>query len=135
MKALKILGALLFLVFTALLFQSADTASGDKYRYGFRESVTLTCADTVEIEPNNLTLTYATMAADTNVVFNANADNSIVGDRVVLQITADTVSTRQFTFNSNITALADSVESGKTKLFEFIYNGTAFYQVSELQVD
>lgn len=129
--------SLLALVFGALIFLTeafAPPSTGDKYHYGSRSAVTLISADTVTIAPNNLTLTYATLSADTNIVFDVNVDNSIVGDRIVLEVTAD-ATTRQMTFNSNVTALADSVEATKTKLFEFVYNGTNYKEVAEMAVD
>ena len=88
----------------------------------------------VTIEPNNLTFTYATLAIDTNVTVVADVDNSIVGDRILLHVTAD-ASNRLIDWSTNITAINDSVVATKTKLFEFVYNGTGFYQVAESGVD
>lgn len=119
-----------------LVLLMATTPPPDKYQYGKRSSVTLTAEDDtmVTIEPNNLTFTYATLAIDTNVTVVADVDNSIVGDRILLHVTAD-ASNRLIDWSTNITAINDSVVATKTKLFEFVYNGTGFYQVAESGVD
>jgi hypothetical protein len=121
-------------VIAVLLLAIAATPPPDKYEYGTRGEVTLTSADTVTVEPNNLTLTYATIALDTNVVINVDVDNSIVGDRIVFHATADATA-RTLTFGSNITGTDEEVAATKTELMEFIYNGTGFYQVAEAAVD
>lgn len=126
MRNFKFLSAIgLVLVLTALF---AFTSPPDEYRYGTRASVTLTCADTVDVLPNNLTLTYAQMDMDTNVVVNVDADNSIIGDRIVFEFTADNTD-RTVAWNDNITASSGTVTADTIKLFEFIYNGTAFLQI------
>ena len=119
-----------------LVLLMATTPPPDKYQYGKRSAVTLTVEDDtlVTIEPNNLTFTYATLAIDTNVTVVADVDNSIVGDRILLHVTAD-ASNRLISWSTNITAINDSVVATKTKLFEFVYNGTGFYQVAESGVD
>lgn len=123
-------------VLMAFLFitQAFTQSPPDKYQYGNRSSVTLTSADTIDISPNNLTFTYATLSIDTNVVVNVDVDESIIGDRIVLEVTADATN-RHLTFNNNITAVADSVVATKTKLFEFVYNGTGYKEVAEMAVD
>lgn len=127
--------AFTLIALTAILLIAA-TSPPDKYQYGKRSAVTLTIEDDtlVTVVPNNLTFTYATLAVDSNVTVVANVDNSIVGDRFILHVTADE-SNRLITWGTNISAVNDSVVATKTKLFEFVYNGTGFYQIAESGVD
>jgi len=126
---------LMILLVGAMLFLAA-TPPPDKYQYGKRSTATLTATDDtlVSIAPNNLTFLYATLAADTNMTVVADVDNSVVGDRIVLQVTAD-ASNRQLDFSTNLVAVDDSVVANKIKLFEFVFNGTYFYQVAENQAN
>ncbi|PTN08046.1 hypothetical protein C8N47_11186 [Mangrovibacterium marinum] len=110
------------------------TAPPDKYKYGNRSAVTLTSADTVAVSPNNLTLTYATVAMDADIVFNVDVSNSPPGDRIILDLTADGTD-RTATFGTNITGLAETISANKNELLEFIYNGTVFKEVAEMAVD
>lgn len=132
MKYLKVLFLTLFVGLLAM----AATAPRDKFAYGKRQAVTLSIESDslVVVSPNNLTLTYATLAADTSFTVDVNVKNSIVGDRLILHVTADATN-RAITWGENITAVNDSVLAGKTKLFEFIYNGSGFFQIAEMQVD
>ena len=120
--------------FVSLIAMQSFTSPPDKYQYGNRSAVTLTSADTVAVSPNNLTLTYATVAMDTNIVFNVDVTNSIVGDRIVFDLTADGTD-RTATFGTNITGLAETISANKNELLEFIYNGTVFKEVAEMAVD
>ena len=133
MKNLKLMSAIA-LLFTVAILVSFTPSNGDKYPFGNRMATTLVSADTVDVSPKNLTLTYAMMDMDTNAVINVNTVNSIVGDRIVFEFTADST-TRQVVWNSNITALSDSVVATKTKLFEFVCNGTSFLQIGEQQIN
>lgn len=133
MKKFKILTVIAIVMAIAALVAFTPSSS-DSYSFGYRSTETLVCADTVEVSPDNLTLTYASMAMDTNVVVNVGIDHSLPGDMIVFEFTAD-ASNRQIGWNSNITAVNDSVVATKTKLFQFIYNGTSFVQLSEQQIN
>ena len=133
MKNLKLFFAVSLVLFLSALVAFTPPA-GDKYPYGKRKAVTLTCADTVDVAPGNLTLTWATIALDTSAVFNVDVGNSIIGDMLVIEARADST-TRAVTFGTNITAPADSVVATKTKVFQFLYNGTAFVGVAEMQIN
>ena len=133
MKRIKFLAAVVVLLGAVVLLAFVPTGR-DKYSFGHRTAETLVCADTVDVDPGNLTFTYASMAMDTNVVVNVSIDRSITGDMIVFEFTADST-TRQIDWNSNITALNDSVVALKTKLFQFVYNGSAFVQLSEQQIN
>ncbi len=126
-------GILLGLIMIAF-WAFTPPATGSKYQYGYRKAVTITSDTVITIAPNNLTLTYATLSLDTNTTVGVNVGNSIIGDRIVLQVTAD-ASNRHLTFGTNVAAIADSVVATKTKLFEFIYNGSEFKQVAESATD
>lgn len=135
MKPSKLFSILLVLMASAFMLATAFTPPPvDKYPYGNRQAVALTSADTVEVLPNNLTLTYATMSMDTTVVVNVDVTNSIVGDRIVFDLTAD-ASNRDIVFNTNITGITETITASKNELLEFIYNGTVFKEVAEMAVD
>lgn len=132
-KKVAVTGLLLCLAMIA--FQAfTPPAVGSKYQYGYRKAVTLTSDTVITVAPNNLTLTYATLSLDTNATVGVNVGNSIVGDRIILQVTAD-ASNRHLIFGDNVAAITDSVVATKTKMFEFVYNGTEFKQVAESDTD
>ena len=106
----------------------------NKYGYGFRKAVTLTSDTLITISPQNMTLTFATLAMDTSVVMNAIITRSIIGDQIVLKATADGTN-RMIDFTGNMIAVNDSVVANKTKVFQFIYDGSRFIQLSEIQTD
>ncbi len=133
MKHVKFISVLALFVTVALLV-AFTPATGDKYKFGNRSSVMLNCDPVVAVNPGNLTLTYAVMAMDTNAVINVSTSKSILGDRITFECTALTRN-RRITFNDNITAITDSVLTGKTKVFEFVFNGTDFVQASEIQIN
>lgn len=113
---------------------SSPLPAAEKYAYGFRKAVTLTSSTAITVSPGNYTLTFANLAIDTAAAINATVTNSIVGDRIILKATAD-ASNRTIDFTGNMVAVDDSVVANKTKVFEFIYDGTRFIQLSEMQTD
>lgn len=118
----------------SLPLSSSPLPAADKYAYGFRKAVTLTSSTAITVSPGNYTLTFAALAIDTAAAINATVTNSIVGDRIILKATAD-ASNRTIDFTGNMVAVDDSVLATKTKVFEFIYDGTRFIQLSEIQID
>lgn len=126
--------AAILMALALVAFQAFTPPAGDKYPYGNRSAVTLASADTVTVTPNNLTLTYVTLSLDTNVVVNVDVSNSIVGDRIVLDLTADATD-RTVTFNEHIKGVAETITATKNELIEFIYNGTEFKEVAAMAVD
>ena len=118
------------------LGQSTTVQAQDKYDYGFRTAVDVPITDTVmvEIAPLNISQMLASVALDTSVTVNVNVANSIPNDWLILKLTADETN-RHVTFGDNITAIADSVIATKTKTFAFVFDGTAFIQVGEIQIE
>lgn len=104
----------------------------NKYPYLYRRTVTLTSGVAVVVSPENYTLTYATLPLDTSATITATTTKSVVGDRIILQITAD-ATTRHVDFSTGFTAVDDSILANKIKVFEFVYSGSRFVQVSEIQ--
>lgn len=125
---------IMLLVIATAFIATAFTAPRDKWGFGFRKSVALESATAVSIDPGNLTLTYATLSIDTNTVISATSARSIVGDRIFLEVTADSKN-RRITWGDNLTALNDSVLATKTKVFEFVYTGAVFRQIAEMTYD
>lgn len=119
--------AIVVMCFIALLVMPTTVeASDDKYRYGYKSSVELVSdADTITIEPNNLSCLVATVDADTNLIVSADVDNSIVGDLIFLEVTADDTD-RTVTFGDNLTGTTATVDADGLKMFQLVYTGTAF---------
>lgn len=106
----------------------------NKWPYGYRQLITLTGATTITVTTNNYTLTYATFSVAANTALTATVANSIVGDMIWLEVTADGTN-RVLTFTGNITATAYTVTANKTVLLGFVFNGTKFIGASVLQVN
>jgi hypothetical protein len=107
--------------------QVAEAKDGNDY------VVALTSGATIALAPAN-TLTLYTLSAAHTATFNATVTLCKTGDRVILKAIADGTN-RVFTFNTNMTAVTDSVVATKTKLWEFIFDGTKLIQVGEVQID
>lgn len=109
-------------------------AEAQKYSFGDRTSVSLTSATAIALAPAS-TMTVYTLEADTNVAFTISTSaKSIIGDMVVLKLKALTLN-RTFTFSGNIVVTSDTLTASKTKLFLFIYTGSKYEQLSEVQID
>jgi len=121
-----------FIVLTALLV-STQVEAQKKYAFGSRTGETLTSAVAVSVTPA-ATLTVYTVSADTNITWSVDNSYAVIGDRLVLAISAD-ASNRVMTFGTNITATTDSVLANKTKLFEYIYTGSTYHCLGKLQAD
>lgn len=117
------------LLMIALLMIAVSSQAGDKYSYGKRKAFTLTSADTILVEPNNVTYSVCTLELDTSAVINVDVDNSIIGDKILLIVTSD--GNRELTWGDNITGNDGRLFDEQVKLFEFVYNGVEFKQVAE----
>lgn len=122
------------LAFMAMSFTPPLAPPVDKYPYGFRKAVTLTNAAAITIDARNTTLTYAKVSIAQATTLDANVANSIVGDVIYLEVTADTTN-RVITYTGNITGVAYTVTASKTVLLGFVYNGSKFIAASVLQVN
>jgi len=121
------------LLIAILLITLANIADAQQYQYGYRTSQTLTSAVAIEVSPA-ATLTVYTVAADTNITYSADVSQAVIGDKIVLQVTAD-ASNRIQAFGDNLVAVNDTITANKTVLYEFIYTGTAYYMLGKLQAD
>lgn len=119
---------------TVYAVQSPEPVVGDKYVYGFRKSITLTGSATITVTTDNTTLTYATLSIAQNAAVSATVANSIIGDMLFIQVTADGTN-RVLTFMGNITATAYTVTASKTVLLGFVYNGSKYIGSTVLQVN
>lgn len=106
----------------------------NKYAYGFRHAVALTYSTTITVAPDNYTLTYGTLSVTGAATITATETNSIVGDQIYLQVTADGTN-RALTFTGGITAATYTVTANKTVLLGFVYSGSQWYGTSVLQVN
>lgn len=129
MKKLLVLIGFMFFVF----------AGQAQLRYPFSnaDTETLTSASTIALSEIYDNLTVFTCATDTNITVNASTlDSDLkVGARVVFILTESTANADTITWGTNLTGLYDALPSGKTKIVEFIYNGTTFYKVASTQVN
>ncbi|MDP2723198.1 MAG: hypothetical protein Q8O72_10600 [Bacteroidales bacterium] len=117
-----------------LLMMFVNLAEAQKqYGFDYRTSSTLTSAVAVSVTPV-AALTVYTITADTNITYSAVVTDAVIGDKFVLQITAD-ASARIMAFGTNITAVNDTITATKTRLYEFIYTGTGYYMLGKLQAD
>lgn len=112
----------------------AEVPAVYKYPYGFRRTMTVPYAATISIDPGNYTLTYVSLSLTGAATIDAVEKNSIVGDQLYLQVTADTTN-RALTFTGGITAVTYTVTASKTVLLGFVYSGTQWMATSVLQVN
>jgi hypothetical protein len=121
MKPIK----LFFSILVLLIFIVTPQVKAQK-RYPFGERVTsaLTSATTISVTPN-ATLELYTLAADTNVTFNALTTYSVMADQVVFRIKGNTRQ-RIIIWGTNIDGLNDTIATGKTWTYSFMWDGTAY---------
>lgn len=125
-----------FLILVSFLIV-AFSASAQRYPFGNATSTTLTSAATIAVAEITNDLTVFTCATDTNITVNAaNVDTDLkVGARLIFVFTESSANADTITWGTTLTGTVDALPSGKTRIVEFIYNGTTFYKVAANQVD
>ena len=115
----------------------AFAANAQRYPFGSATETTLTSAATIALSEITNDLTIFTCATDTNITVNAASvdDNLKSGARLVFILTENSANADTITWGTTLTGTTDALPSGKTKIVEFIYNGTTFYKVATNQVD
>ena len=124
-----------FLIIALLVTVCIQESQAQKnYSFGSRTAVTLTSTTAIALTPVT-TLTVYQLEADTNITFTISSSaKSIIGDMLILRIKALT-SNRVMTFSGSIVGTADTITSAKTKTFIFMYTGSKYEQLSEVQID
>ena len=124
---------MLFLVLigfmAAFLFAyTSPDPPADEYPFSYRTSATLTYASGIDVVlKNTLTVASLQMGGSSATINLSTSSLPVIGDRVVFIVTADNTGTKDtLIWGANFTAPQATVDSIKTKTFEFIYNGTAF---------
>lgn len=93
-----------------------------------RQRKTLTYGATISLLVHQ-PYTYATLAATGNATINRSTSSvNSVGDRLVVAIAATNADT--ITWGTGFTALYTAVPNGKTKIAEFVWNGSAFVPIA-----
>ena len=125
----------LFLIISLILV--VFVVQAQKYPFGNATETTLTSAATVALAEITNDLTIYTCATDTNITVNAATvdDNLRAGARLIFVLTESTANADTITWGTTLTGTVDALPSGKTKIVEFIFNGTTFYKVATNQVD
>jgi hypothetical protein len=126
----------------SLIFVIAFTSNAQFIKYPFGNATTITAA-----APDTLNYTFTATNSMTYVVvpntvlvdsLNIGATLSSelkTGAVLIIAATAKTGATRKITWSSSFTAVADTVPTAKTVIFNFFYNGSKYVQLSRLQVD
>lgn len=104
-----------------------------KYATGYRTTIALSSATTISLTPQVTQTTY-TLAADTNVTFSATTTKSVPGDILYFKVKANTRA-RVMVWGSNIDSPNDTVASGKTVTFGFLYVGSSYLKLSRGSTD
>ena len=125
----------LFIVLSFLVV--AFAANAQRYPFGDATETTLTSAATIALGEITNDLTIFTCATDTNITVNAATIDSDLrsGARIIFVLTESSSNADTITWGTTLTGTTDALPSGKTKIVEFIYNGTTFYKVATNQVD
>ena len=125
----------LFIVLSFLVV--AFAANAQRYPFGAATSTTLTSATTIALAEITNDLTIYTLATDTTTTISAASidDNLRSGARLIFVLTESSANADTVNWGTTLTGTYDALPSGKTKIVEFIYNGTTFYKVSTNQVD
>jgi len=121
----------------AIFLVVAFAANAQRYPFGEPTKTTLTSAATIALSEITNDLTIFTLATDTTLTVNAASvdDRLRAGARIVFILTESTANADTVNWGTTLTGTYDALPSGKTKVVEFIYNGTTFYKASTNQVD
>jgi hypothetical protein len=123
---------ILFLIaFTVLL--SATSMAQKNYSFGYRQSSTINSDTTISLTPV-VTQTIYLLVADTNVTFVANPAKAVVGDELIIQAKANTRD-RVLVFGTNLTSVNDTIPSGKTRMYRFVWTGSVYMITGLIQTD
>jgi len=123
--------AAFMLIATLAIVQEAQAQK--QYAYVGRQTATLTSAATVAITPK-ATLTVYTLAAAHAATINATTTYAVPGDVIAFKITASAAE-RIITFGTNLNALPDTIASGKTKMYQLMWTGSAYNLISSAATD
>jgi len=123
----------IFLIIMLVGLMSLASVAQKQYTFGYRVGSTLTSATAIAVTPVN-TLNIYKLDADTGVTFTAVVTKAVVGDRIVLQVKANT-SNRPMAFSTGLVGAVDTIPATKTVMYEFIYTGTYYYNTGKRQVD
>jgi len=125
----------LFILLTLVIF--ACNVQAQRYPFGNATETTLTSDTTIALSEIKNNLIIYTCATDTNITINAATldGNLKTGARAVFVFTESTADADTITWGTNLTGATDAIPSGKTRIVEFIYNGTTFYKLTATQVD
>jgi len=131
MKKFLILAVGLILV-AAIGTTNAQTKA---YKMGYKAKTALTSSTTISVTPEaGMSLTLYTLAADTNVTFSAVTTYAVPADMLVFEIKGNTRS-RIITWGTNLDSTNDTIATGKTWTYSFIWNGTAFKKLCKSITD
>lgn len=123
-----------FLLAVLLLTSVSLTATAQKqYQMGFKTQTALTSATAISVTPEN-TVTLFTLAADTNITFSAVTSYAVPADFILFRIKGNTRQ-RILTWGTNLDGLNDTIATGKTWMYMFIWDGTAYKKVSKSITD
>ena len=122
------------LLLVLAVFVTAPQAQAQRrYPFGERAATALTSATTISVTPD-ATLSLYTLAADTNVTFNALTTQSVMADQVIFRIKGNTRQ-RIMVWGTNIDGLNDTIAINKTWTFSFIWDGTAYKKLCKSITD
>lgn len=132
----KSLLILCLIVFVA----SFDANAQIRWPFGNANEVTVTSADTVDPGANlERGINYLEFEVDTNIVFEATGMSSSlsIGDLMILKATgasapsdADTIS-----YSTGVTGLDDPIPVDKTRIIQFLYDGSGWVKQLSTQID
>lgn len=127
----KIIGICLILL--TFCVTAHDASAQKEYKFIGRQSATLTSDTLISVTPK-ATLTVYYLSATHAVKFNAVTTYAVPGDMQVFKIKA-TSANRAIAWVTNMNAVNDTITSGKTKTYLFMYTGSAYDLISSSGVD
>jgi len=127
----------LILAVGLILFAAIGTANAQTkaYKLGFKATTALTSSTTISVTPEaGMSFTLYTLAADTNVTFNVVTTYAVPADQLIFQIKGNTRE-RIIAWGTNLDGLSDTIATGKTWTYSFIWNGTAYKKLGKSVTD
>lgn len=127
-----------YLILLAISVLALSVDAQIRWPFGNYNSITGGSNDTIDISSElERGLNYYDISNDTNVWINVTTTSDVwkTGDFLFIEATEATGDADTLNYGTNITGLLDAIPSGKTRIVQFIWNGTAWVKVSSVQID
>lgn len=123
-----------FFLLLTLCTVTLESQAQKEYKFANRKAIATLTSDTLISVTPKATMSLYYLSATHAIKFNAVTTYAVPGDLVIFKVKA-TSANRAVVWNTNLTAVTDTVASGKTKTYFFVYTGSSYDIISSAATD